>query len=82
MKNLTPDIALLKLDFTNVFNSLNRDKIFLAVMGLAPQLFPIVISAYVSPSSLFFGGRVIESREGVQQGDLLGPVVKGRSSTR
>ena len=45
---------------------------FLAVRDLAPQLLPFVISAYGSPSSMFFGDRVIESREGVQHGDHLG----------
>ena len=51
VQNLTPDSALLKLDFTNAFNSLHRDRMFLAVRDLAPQL---LISAYGSPSSLFF----------------------------
>ena len=47
----------------------------LADSDLAPQLLPLVISSYVSPSSLFFEDKVIESWEGVQQGDPLGPAV-------
>ena len=31
VQNLTPDSALLKVDFTNAFNSLHRDNMFLAV---------------------------------------------------
>ena len=71
MQNITPDSALLKMDFTNAFNSLRRDRMFLAVRDLTPQLLPLVISAYGSLSSLFFGDKVIESWEGVQQGDPL-----------
>ena len=40
VQNFTPDSALLKLDFTNAFNSLHRDKMFLAVRDVAPQLIP------------------------------------------
>ena len=55
---------------------------FLAVSDLTPQLLPFVISAYVSPSSLFFGDRVIESREGVQQGDPLSPALSGKEYSK
>ena len=47
-------------------------KMFWAVHDIAPQL---VLSAYSSPSSLFFGDFVIDSCEGVQQGDPLGPLL-------
>ena len=47
---------------------------FLAVRDLAPQLLTFVISAYGSPSSLFFRDRVIESREEVQS-DPLSPAL-------
>ena len=65
VQNLAPNSTILKLDFTNGFNNLHRDKMFLAVRGLAPQLLLFVISAYGSPSCMFFGDRVIESWEGV-----------------
>ena len=48
---------------------------FLAVRDLAPQLLPFVIFTHGSPSSLVFGDRVIESKEGVQRGDRLGPAL-------
>ena len=51
VQNLTPDSALLKLDFSNPFNSLHRDMMFLAVRDLALQLFSFVISTYMSPST-------------------------------
>ena len=40
----------------------------------APSLFPLVHSAYSSPSTLFWGDKTIQSAEGVQQGDPLGPL--------
>ena len=46
-----------------------------AVQDLAPELFPFVHSAYSSPSSLFWGDKILQSSEGVQQGDPLGPLL-------
>ena len=46
-----------------------------AVQRLAPRLFSFVHSAYSSPSSLFWGDKVLQSAEGVQQGDPLGPLL-------
>ena len=46
-----------------------------AVKELAPTIFPYVLSCYSAPSSLFWEDYVIESREGVQQGDPLGPLL-------
>ena len=69
------DQLLLKLNFKNAFNSLRRDKMLQAVEELAPSLLPFVHSAYSSPSILFWEDRVMESSEGVQQGDPLGPLL-------
>ena len=59
----------------NAFNSIRRDKMFRAVLELAPRLFRFVHSAYSSPSTLFWGDQTIQSAEGVQQGDPLGPLL-------
>ena len=40
-----------------------------------PELFPFIHSAYGTPSSLFIGDTVIQSAEGIQQGDPLGPLL-------
>ena len=40
-----------------------------------PELFHYVFSCYSSPSSLFFLGTTLQSAEGVQQGDPLGPLL-------
>ena len=58
--------CVLKLDFRNAFNSLRRDKIQ-AVKSFAPNLLPLVHSAYSSPSLLFWDDKSIQSAEGVQQ---------------
>lgn len=46
-----------------------------AVEELLPELLPLVLSSYSSPSSLFFGEEVILFSEGVQQGGPLGPLL-------
>ena len=72
---MPPGYQLLKLDFMNAFNCLRRDKILSAVKDSAPELFKFVFSAYSSPSELYCGDHVIQSAEGVQQGDPLGPLL-------
>ena len=46
-----------------------------AVQRLAPSIDPFVHSVYSSPSSLFWSDKIIQSSEGVQQGDPLGPLL-------
>ena len=45
-----------------------------AVKENIPELFNFVHSAYSQPSMLFCGDQVMQSAEGVQQGDPLGPI--------
>ena len=45
-----------------------------AVMDKAPNIFPFVHSNYAETSHLFWGNRCLQSAEGVQQGDPLGPL--------
>jgi len=75
LNNLEPDHAVVKLDFKNAFNSVRRDKMLDAVQVLAPKIYPFVHCVYSSPSSLFWGERSLQSSEGVQQGDPLGPLL-------
>ena len=67
--------VMVKLDFKNAFNCLRRDKILQAVRSTCPELFHFVYSAYSTPSSLFCGEYIIQSEEGVQQGDPLAPLL-------
>ena len=75
LDSMSPGQLLLKLDFRNAFNSLRRDKMLTVVKDVAPDLFRFVSSAYERPSSLFYGDHIIQSAEGVQQGDPLGPLL-------
>ena len=75
LEDLATDKAMLKLDFRNAFNSIHRDKVLAAVLEHSPGLYPFVHSVYSSPSSLFWSDRTIDSAEGVQQGDPLGPLL-------
>ena len=69
------DSVMVKLDFKNAFNSIRRDKMLEAVQKFIPELASFVHSAYSSPSSLFWEDKIIQSAEGVQQGDPLGPLL-------
>jgi len=75
LQDLDPSKAILKLDFKNAFNSIHRDKVLAAVLEHAHSLYPFLHSVYSSPSSLFWGDRILQSSEGVQQGDPLGPLM-------
>ena len=72
LQNLLSDHLLLKLDFKNAFNCLRHDRMLTVVREKVPELLPLVHSAYSSPSHLFIGNEIIQSLEGVQQGDPLG----------
>jgi len=67
--------AVVKIDFTNAFNSLRRDSMLEAVVTHLPELFLFVALAYGNPSCLTFGPYSISSEEGIQQGDPLGPLL-------
>ena len=75
LNNTQIDYLHLKLDFKNAFNSLRRDKMWEAVHESAPEIYSFVHSAYGDPSSLFCGDTILLSKEGVQQGDPLGPLL-------
>ena len=46
-----------------------------SVKEYAPELFTLVHSAYEQPFLLYCGDHIMESAEGVQQGDPLGPLL-------
>ena len=75
LQHMPEDHLLLKLDFSNAFNSVRRDKMLQACLLHAPALYPLVHSAYSKSSYLFFESTIIDSAEGVQQGDPLGPLL-------
>jgi hypothetical protein len=67
--------VLLKLDFKNAFNSVERDCILKEVQCHTPLLYPYLYQCYRNPSTLFFGNHLISSSVGVQQGDPCGPMI-------
>ena len=66
--------CILKVDFTNAFNSVRRDKMLAIIREKVPEMYNLVWQSYNSTSDLFFDKHTIESCEGVQQGDPLGPL--------
>ena len=76
------DKVLLKIDFKKAFNQVSRDVILRKVKALVPEIYPFIFQSYASSSTLFYGGdHKIESREGVQQGDPLGPFLFSLATT-
>ncbi|XP_036355426.1 uncharacterized protein LOC115230167 [Octopus sinensis] len=68
-------LALLKLDVTNAFNSLDRGHMLEVCQDRVPHLLPFISLSYSLPSLLIAGGSFISSSCGVQQGDPLGPLL-------
>ena len=64
LHNLHPGQLILKLDFKNAFNTIQHEKMLLVVKEKAPDIY--VHSAYSAYSSLFFGGKTLQSAEGIQ----------------
>ena len=71
--DLVQDQVLLKIDFKNAFNSVHRDVVLKLVKEKVPELYGFVYQCYEESSFLFFGDDTLDSSEGVQQGDPLGP---------
>jgi len=74
--------GLLKLDFSNAFNTIRRVTMFESVRELLPEIYPFVLMCYSNASMLRFGPHLIMSDEGVQQGDPLGPLLFCASSLK
>jgi len=69
------DEIMVKIDFRNAFNSLHRKQMLETVDQLVPEISHFVRSGYSSTSALRFGQFTLDSAEGVQQGDPLGPLL-------
>ena len=62
------------LDFKNAFNSVDRLALSTGILANAPEFFRAARWAYQNPSQLITSsGDIIESSQGVRQGDPLGP---------
>ena len=63
--------AVLLVDATNAFNSLNRQVALLNIRRLCPPLATILINTYRAPTELFVDDDILLSHEGTTQGDPL-----------
>ena len=68
------DKILLKLDFRNAFNSIDRTALLRQVRAHAPECACWADWCYGCSSRVLFGDDVLQSTCGVQQGDPLGPL--------
>ena len=69
------DLCMLKVDFKNAFNECDRDTFLSRLKLELPELFSWVQWCYCNPAQLRFGQHALHSTSGVQQGDLLGPLL-------
>ena len=75
LNEIPSDYVLVKLDFQNAFNSIRRDKVLEDTLQHMPELYPLVHCCYSSRTHLFYEEVTLLSREGIQQGDPLGPLL-------
>jgi len=80
--DLQPGQGVLKLDFNNAFNTVRRDAMFDSVHEQMPELYPFVYMCYSTASLLSFGEHLLQSDEGAQQGDPIGPLLFCSSSLK
>jgi ubiquitin carboxyl-terminal hydrolase 44/49 len=66
---------MLKVDFSNAFNMVDRTEMLAQVYEKLPGLYRWVEYCYSNPAHLFFGTITLQSMAGVQQGDPLGPLL-------
>jgi len=65
--------VLLKTDWSNAFNTIDRSSLFDLVRNVAPSISKFVESCYLNNPELFYFDHTIQSVNGVQQGDPLSP---------
>ncbi len=63
--------AVILVDASNAFNSLNREAALRNIQQLCPSLSKVIINTYREDSQLFIDGSTLHSQEGTTQGDPL-----------
>jgi len=71
VEQASQDEVLLKIDFSNAFNTMRRDHVAFCMREAAPELLPFFSLSYENDSILTFGSDSLSSSEGFQQGDPL-----------
>ena len=69
---MPPDYVVVKLDFANVFNCLDRDHMLQQVAIQVPEIYNFCYLAYHQASTLQFGTYSIGSKVDPQHDDPLG----------
>ena len=77
INQLPPGHAIIKLDFSNTFNSIRLDLLFHTVSRNMPELYRFNLAT--CKPSLVFGDQLIPSREGSHQGEPLSALEFGES---
>ena len=70
-----PSSVVVKMDFSNAFNCVDRKAFLQQCRNQFPGLSRWVEWCYKKPSNLYFGTDILSSESGVQQGDPLGPLL-------
>ena len=74
----SPDTdAIILVDATNVFNTLNREVALRNIHQLCPSIAKVLINTYREDAQLYIDGETIASREGTTQGDPLAMAMYG-----
>ena len=63
--------AVLLVDASNAFNSLNRQAALLNIRDLCPPLATVIMNTYRQVADLYVDGTTLYSQEGTTQGDQL-----------
>ena len=71
VSTMPDDHVLVKLDFSNTYNTVRRDAVFETVAAKMPELHRFVHSSLACSPKLIYGTYIIESAKGSQQGDPL-----------
>ena len=71
LHSMSDDYLLLKVDFSNVFNSIRRDMMLQACLQYTPEIYPLVHSAYAIRSYLFLGKVSLNLLKGLNREILL-----------
>ncbi|XP_065318858.1 uncharacterized protein LOC135926853 [Gordionus sp. m RMFG-2023] len=69
------DEILVKIDFSNAFNSIRRSHFLPQIYHSFPTFSQFFHSCYSKPSHLQFNNYLLSSSEGIQQGDPLGSII-------
>jgi hypothetical protein len=70
-----PGCATLKIDFKNAFNCVSRDTFLQEIRTHCPKIINYIASSYDTNSFLSYNDTIIQSSEGAQQGDPIGPLL-------